>query len=46
MSTPSRPAARDSSKFLVVRQAPPSAAITHIVVDQDWFEILNRVTGD
>jgi Tol biopolymer transport system component len=36
----------DGSKFFVVRQVPPSQAITHIVVDQQWFEILNRATDD
>jgi hypothetical protein len=35
---------RDGTKFLVVREVPPSDAITHIVIDQDWFEILNRAT--
>jgi hypothetical protein len=30
----------------MIRQVPPSEAISHIVVDQDWFEILNRATDD
>jgi hypothetical protein len=34
----------DGSRFLMVRQVPPSEAITHIVIDQDWFDILNRAT--
>jgi hypothetical protein len=36
----------DGSRFLVIRQVPPSEAISHIKVDQDWFEILNRATDD
>jgi hypothetical protein len=36
----------DASKFLMVRQVPPSEVIVHIHIDQDWFETLNRATSD